>query len=537
MSTKSPASQLVNAPLGYRTVGGATWGVAQTLLAKALQFASLLTLASFVSAEEFGAAAIAISISTFAPVLNPTALGDYLVQRSRVSGGFNRGIVRSGFASGIAGAVMMSSLAPVVAQFYGSSTVLEPLLFIAWKPLVDMLAVVPQSRLRSELRFKLIALIDSAVLLVTTTVSIALAFAGFGAISIVVPLVLASAQRAAVYSLAIARRVGGSPECVREGAPITDGTGSPMILSVLVVAAAQYVHTALNVVDWTLVGWLLSPTAAGLYYFAWNLSIQGNAVLASQLGQTLQPILGQLADEPKRMAYGYIRSLRLLAGVAIPISLFQAAVSGPLFDLLFGDKWDGARGVFIVLSFGQAAAFAVGPTLAVFKAQGRWKLLLATQMAQLVFVIGAVLLPSIIQGGPGDSDRQVIWIASVSAIQHFLFCPLGAWLAVRPTGARVRGLFLAFHVPLLAAFPGALGAFFVCEVVDPASTFGQLLLVAGAAALVLCSYAAIVWAIDFTLWAELTSLGKSLSRRTAAFIRRNVGQAVSADQTSATDSK
>ena len=527
----------INAPLGYRTVGGAAWGVAQVVFGKLLQFLSLLILASFVTPEQFGAAAIAISISTFAPILNPTAVGDYLVQRARAPQGSLRGVVWSGVGISIAGGVLLTAIAPWAASSYGSAAIAAPLMFIAWKPLADMLAVVPQSRLRSDLRFKRIAVIDSSVLLGTTALSIVLALAGAGALSIIVPLVLASTLRALAYSLSARSSPAPGAEADSPASGGLSQVGFAVVAGIFLVGSAQYVHTALNAVDWTMVGWLLNPAEAGLYYFAWNLSIQSNAVLASQLGQTLQPILGRLVDEPKRMAYGYIRALRLLAAVAVPVSLLQAAVSGPLFHVLFGEKWDSARGVFMVLSCGQAVAFAVGPTMAVIKAQGRWLLLLVTQVIQLAFVVVTMLLMSRAGGAPERDGSTLILMAAASSLQYFVFCPLVAWLAVRRSGARVLGLFKAFYVPMLAALPGAAAVFLACEALDARGIPWQLTLVCVGGLVGVLSYGAAIRFVDPVLWADFAALSQSMRRRIAGYLGRRVGGTPGTGQASPADRK
>lgn len=510
-----------SASLMVPAVSGAVWGSAQVLVSKGLQFTGMLVLAWFVSQEELGVASIALSISTFVVLLNPIALGDYLIQRTPLAIPAIRSVLVVGCVAGIISGVVVTVAAPQIGAVWASTGVVLPLVILAWKPLADTLAIVPQAVLRYKLRFKEIAFIDIVSLALGTSVSVGLALAGMGAVSIVAPLLVTALLRAAAYSSLLK----GTQS--HRGADRNLGSSKwhePSHQGLVLLLAAQYVHSIVNIVDWPIVGAFRSASDLGLYYFAWNLSIQGNTVLSSQFGQTLQPVLVRMRAEPGRQGAAFIRALRVLGAVAVPVSLMQAALAIPLFHLLFGTKWDMACLGFMALSIGQAFAFSIGPVLAVIKAQGRFTLLLSSQLLQLGFAIAVMTATAWLTVSTQQSSLAIGLLAIASASQFVLFCPFLAWLAAKPLGVSPFQIFRVFATPFLAALPIAVGVWVVAGWADTFGPFARAVVcvvspIVGAAVY----YNTLKW-IDKELCRELLEITLSISRTiNNRFIRRGLG--------------
>ncbi len=128
-------------------------------------------------------------------------------------------------------------------------------------------------------------------------------------------------------------------------------------------SSAQYIHTLIGNSPILLLGLLSTQLNPGLYIFSFYLAVQVVVVISYQLSVVLQPIFVKLAMDPVRQAIANLRVLRVVAVVAVPLSLLQAALAAPIFLRFFEAKWTGAIPVFALLSLGQAFYFAVAPTM------------------------------------------------------------------------------------------------------------------------------------------------------------------------------
>jgi hypothetical protein len=177
----------------------------------------------------------------------------------------------------------------------------------------------------------------------------------------------------------------------------------------------------------------------------------------------------------------------------------------------------------MALSIGQAFAFSIGPVLAVIKAQGRFTLLLSSQLVQLVFAIAVMTLTAWLTASTQQGSVAIGLLAIASASQFVVFCPLLAWLAVRSLGVTPYQILRAFATPLLAALPITVGVWVIAGWADPCGPLAQ-------AAVCLISpivgagvyFYTLKW-IDIELRREVLELTFSVPRRISSrFIRRGL---------------
>jgi O-antigen/teichoic acid export membrane protein len=129
----------------------------------------------------------------------------------------------------------------------------------------------------------------------------------------------------------------------------------------------------------------------------------------------------------------------------MPACLCQAACTLPAFQLALPSSWEGAIVFVQMLSVGQMFYFAVNPAMGLLKAQGRFKLFLAWQAAQLVIVVIAMLLAGRFDDGSGRG------IVAVFSFYHVISSPVGLALCISDGRARWRAVAKVFITPLATA--------------------------------------------------------------------------------------
>jgi O-antigen/teichoic acid export membrane protein len=236
----------------------------------------------------------------------------------------------------------------------------------------------------------------------------------------------------------------------------------------VVAALAQYTHTLISNLPMLFLGRLADQTDTGIYTFAFYLSVQATFVISQQVGSVLQPIFVKLRHDPVRQAKSYLRVIAAIGAVAVPLSLLQAALAEPVLLVLFGPKWSSAVPTFIVLSVGQAFFFAVAPTMAMLRAQGRFRALLVWQVVQLLCSAGAYA---------AAASRGAVPTAIVDTIAWALAIPIAAWVCVRGREAAVADILRALAGPWLSAIPCAAAAWGCWVLLRPSGLEGALVAV------------------------------------------------------------
>src|SRR5205814_1655408 len=142
--------------------------------------------------------------------------------------------------------------------------------------------------------------------------------------------------------------------------------------------------------DYLIMGLFHEPPTVGLFYFAFNLSMQTFTLLSVNLGGVLFPALSKLeADRPRQVA-AFVRAARGFASIAVPFCLLQAVLSAPGMRLVFTAKWLPAIAELQVLSLAMAMRSVSVPAVGLAAAQGRFRFNLMMAAVSAAGFLGSV---------------------------------------------------------------------------------------------------------------------------------------------------
>ena len=346
---------------------------------------------------------------------------------------------RLGWGIGAAGTVVTLAAIPLVLRIYSElpqAWLAGLLVVLAGLPLLSGALVVPLTVLQRTLQFRRIAVMEGALQLAATSLSVAFAAVGGGAASLVVPQVTKEAARAMWY-----RRAEGRPSRHRFHAV----AARVLLRDYLMAAAGVYLHGALVGLEVLFLGVLAGEYEAGLFGFAFTLAVQMTRVLTARIGVVLQSTFARLLDDRERQVHGLLRAQRVLSAVCVPLALAQVVLAAPFFDLVLPDRWSPAVPVFQLLSIVQAFFFASGPSIAGLRAQRRFGLVVIWQGIQTLVAIPVYWWAAAHGAVPTAIASAAIW--SVSA-------PVGTWLCARGDGRpAIRRTVTVFLRPWLVSGP------------------------------------------------------------------------------------
>jgi PST family polysaccharide transporter len=388
--------------LGRRAFSGVMWAGAADAGGKLLVFGATLVLARLLVPSEFGLVAFCLSIIYALDYISDLGLGAALIYRSDAE---DPRISSTAFWIGVGGSLILYGIcwliAPLLADVGPGDEIIPLFRVLALQFPVAALGKAHEYRLRRSLEFRTLFGPRLANGLTKGVLSITLALAGLGAMSLVIGQVAGwLAQSVGLWlvhpfrpRLTIARRE----------------LSSMMRFGLGIVAVGVLGQGAKNF-DYLIVGAKLGAAALGVYYLAFRLPELVILTGFRVAGDVLFPFYARLRgarlegidDDLRR---GYLQTVRLGAMVAWPVAFGLAALALPLVLTLYGDEWRAAAAPMAWVAIWAGLASLATMPGAVFKALGRSWLLTATGVMQI-----AVLFPAIWFAAPYG-------IAAVAAAQ------------------------------------------------------------------------------------------------------------------------
>lgn len=435
--------------LGQKAGAGFAWLAGQAGVTKLVGIASQLVLAAILFPEDFGQVALVMSFVAFASIVQTGGVKQVLIHHQATFDSWASSAFWLSLLQGVAAGLLLLLAAPIAVSLYGD-TALLPLLFVAAAaPPFAALSIVPEARLQIDARYRFLAMAEIVVAVLQAGIAIGLASLGFGALSIIAALPVVAVIRAGILWIAAPPSIH-SPEFWRWRHLFSQSA------FVLVATLAFAVTAQAAVVS---LGLFSTVTEVGLYYFAYNLSIQAVALFTSRLQIVLLPTLSSIEANPLRQMTVTQRATSALALITFPIYALLVVVARPLIDLLYAEKWEEAISIFVVLAVAMIARSVTPPAGILLLAQGRFRTYMWVHIGSATFFVLLVVPATAAYGAMGAAGAVVIhayvafaatWLIvagrqllGLTALTRHLALILGAAAIAAGAGALAQSLFIS----------------------------------------------------------------------------------------------
>lgn len=315
--------------------------------------------------------------------------------------------------------------APWFARWYDNPLYADLLrvsaLSFIFRPFVNL----PGSILTREMRFKAQTVVKIVSLFVTSSVSIGMAYAGYGVWS----LVFGGISSAVIHMLLLIPLSKWRPGLSLDLRRGRDIARYGMLVSVTDVLTYLRHQVAVFILSRT-----LGPASVGLYNKGESLARLPHAFITSSVYQVLLRAMATEQDNLDKCRYLFYRSIALVAVYATPFYIGFLWLSEPLIRGVYGEKWVEAAAPLAILAL--AWPFWLmnrlsGAVLAALNWLGREALV---QASTLVITVLAVLI-----GLPHGIEGVAYAIVAATAYSALHI----HWLAIRCLRARWSGYVLA----------------------------------------------------------------------------------------------
>lgn len=362
----------------------AVWAIIGQGSTAVLSMVNFAVVGRFVDPKEYGSFLLAMTVLAAIQWLSQNAYREPVVQAPNLTDGQINSVFSFTVLVGIVLGAVMCAVALYFELEYGSRTIALCVVVLAVKLLLDSTLSVPFALRARELSFKFIARTAICANLLATAINVGLLLMGWG----VVALVLSQAAAAAVTLLAFLYFGGRRYPMTMHIADLSvlRGYSSHVILWQALEAVGQ-------TVDRYFIAARLSLTDLGLYGFGKRLNDVIIDVLVGATSSVALPAFSQLQHDRERLRNGFLKAVRMMLLVVLPVLAALAVTAEDFIPLMFGEKWNGAMGVyrcFLLMGVIQGVGILQGGLLRSMWKPGVWTRYQLAQCGANVIVLSIV---------------------------------------------------------------------------------------------------------------------------------------------------
>lgn len=315
----------------------------------------------------------------------------------------------------------LAAAAPFCSVYFHEPPLTGLIWLVASGVLINALSSVPMARLYHQLDFRKIATAGLQYNLSVLVTTVTLAFLGFGAYSLLIPLPVFSAVRLIQFWRWAPSRIQWRLGLARW--PVIARDAFPL-------AAGVLIYSLITAIPSVALGRIRTVADAGIFYFGWNLSTQALQLLGFNLMQVLLPVLTGLKNDLPRQAAALLRVLRLVVFISTPACAVVAVLAKPAVVMIFGAKWALSAQVLAILSIGTPFALIGNPLMSYLQARHRYSFSLYVALGMLAMAIPLAAGRSMASGRyPGGRGRYAAirdWYSDRALSVHPRLC---RWMA------------------------------------------------------------------------------------------------------------
>ncbi|WP_042403910.1 oligosaccharide flippase family protein [Streptacidiphilus carbonis] len=450
--------------LGGKVRSAARWSLINTVVMRLGNFATGIVLARFVlGPAAWGVYGIAQTVLLVLLSANELGVGLAIVRWDGDPKRFAPTVLTLCTASSSLLYVVLFAIAPTVARLLGSPDATGVLRVMCVCVVLDGLSQVPAGFLTREFAQGRRMVIDALNFVLSTAVTLVLAFAGWGAMSFAWGAVTGNVVALVACCLAApgTLRFGWDPEQARA-----------LLRFGMPLAGASLLALGVVNVDTMVVGSTLGKVSLGFYVLAFNISGWPVRIISEAARRVSFAGFSRLASSPQALAEGFSRALGVLITGTVPLCVLLAVLAGPIVGLVYGGEWlPAAKALPWLMVLGLVR---IGCELAYdcLVAIGRRRSLILVQGLWLVALVPVLIVAARTRGIVGVSQGHVL-VAAGLVVPVFLIALHGGGIAV---GSIARACSWPF-------FGGAVMAVFI-ELLEPQLGDGRIaLFVLGTAAM------------------------------------------------------
>lgn len=300
-----------------------------------------VVLARFLTKDEYGLAAIVLSVNDLLRVFVRTGIGTRLVQaKAEKIEQLAQSAYWLNWTISIALFVIQCIAAFPIAWFYHNEKLILPICATAISLLLIPHGLVQAALIQRENRLKALAFVRMVQFSADNVLALIFAIAGLGMWAIILPKLFVSP----IWVYIMVKNHSWRPKLKFT----TVGWGDLLRFGRSVLGV-ELLNNLRSNLDYLIVGRFLGIEALGIYYFAFNAGLGISFGIIVSIKAALLPHLCDARENLELFKQRYYSSMKIIALIIVPLVLLQSTLAPFYVPVIFGTEWISAIPVLILI--------------------------------------------------------------------------------------------------------------------------------------------------------------------------------------------
>ena len=373
--------------LKQKAASGMVWTAFQKYSQMGIQFISGIILARLLTAYDYGCIGMLSIFMLLAETFIDAGFGSALIQKKHPTQDDYSTIFWWNLGMAAVLYAILYIIAPFVARFYDIPLLCDVLRVQGLVLFIYAFNLVQRNQLRKQLNFKVLSIVTIITSIVALSVTIVMAYKGFGVWALVAQNILIAAIPAIVFWFFIKWRpiLRFSKQSFKE----LFGFGFYMFLTHLV-------NTFCAQIQGLLIGKLYTASTLGYYSKASSTEKLASHSISSVMTQVTYPLYAQVQDNKGAMISMIKRLTMTISYITFPLMFLLILLAKPIFVLLYSDRWLPSVPYFQVLCIVGLSSCLQAVNTQTIAAIGKSKLMfqwtLIKRTVGMTFMVGGLFL-------------------------------------------------------------------------------------------------------------------------------------------------
>jgi O-antigen/teichoic acid export membrane protein len=324
------AGEMEEKCLKHKAISGMYWSALQKYSMTAVSFVSGIILARLLSPYDYGCIGMLAIFMALANTFIDAGFGSALIQKKNPTQTDYSTIFYYNIGMACVMYTILFFLSPAIGRFYNIPQLCPVLRVQALVLFVHAFNIIQRNQLKKKLNFKLLSIVSITTSIVSLSVTIIMAYHGFGVWSLVSQNLIS----AAIPTLFFWFYVKWHPVLVFSCQSFRElfGFGAYMLLT-------HFVNTLGQQIQSMFIGKLFSPVTLGFYSKALGTESLASHSISSVITQVTYPLYSEVQNNRELLA-SMIRKLTVIISYfTFPLMLLLMLLAKPIFVLLYSDRW------------------------------------------------------------------------------------------------------------------------------------------------------------------------------------------------------
>lgn len=368
--------------LKQKAASGVVWTSIQKFGGMGISFVSGIILARLLTPDDYGCIGM---LAIFMVIANSFVDGGFasaLIQKKRPTEKDYSTVFFFNLGTSLLMYAILFASAPAISRFFKMPLLCSVLRVQGLVVLINAFSIIQSSQLRKQFRFQKIAIVTLATSVISLSITIYMAYKGFGVWALVAMNLLSALIPAVVYWL------------TNKWHPILvfSKTSFKELFSFgFFMFMTHIINSISNNVQGLLIGRFYNPATMGYYSKAKSTEEIASTSISNVMGQVSYPLYVEYQNDKPALTNVIKRITSSIAYVSFPMLLLLILLAKPIFVLLYSNRWLNSVPYFQILCLAGIAICLQGVNYQAIAAVGKSKVMFGWTIIKRAVGLGLVV--------------------------------------------------------------------------------------------------------------------------------------------------